>query len=282
MRATALGRTSGEIVADFLKDQGWTNVTTYAPPHLSTATADDFSQGIKNLINWCDETIPGYQEAGYEIIFNLTGGFKSLQGYLTIVGMFYADRIVYIFESADELLTIPRLPIDLDESVFRDHRVQLALLAEGPGLLPKDQVAGVPDGLLESLDDHVDLSQWGLLAWNRLRRDLLSEDLLDFPRLRYAETFVRQFKKATPAEREALQRKLALVSALLQDNDGDVTVLKRHSGLHYDNYTNQRTADGRPIGHFRLTLSRRVRCTMEPGGMLLLRHFGEHAINESL
>jgi hypothetical protein len=99
--------------------------------------------------------------------------------------------------------------------------------------------------------------------------------------LRYAETFQREFKKARPAQREALQRKLALVSALLEDNDGDVIALKQHNGLRYDNYKGQRTADGRPIGHFRLNAGRRVRCVMRSDGTLLLRHFGEHDINAS-
>jgi putative CRISPR-associated protein (TIGR02619 family) len=279
---TYIGKQAGKVVTDFLRLQGWHNVSTYCPPKLSTATAGDFSQGMKNLINWCEQTISGYRESGYEIVFNLTGGFKSLQGYLTIVGMFYADRIVYIFEAANELLTIPRLPIHIDESVFREYRVPLALMAEGSALLSKDGVAGIPDGLLEIVDGVVGLSNWGQLAWNRLRRDLLSEVLLDFPRIRYTSSFERDFRKADKPVRVDVQCKLAQASVLLVDNDGDVTALKQHHGLQYDNYTGQRTRDGKPIGHFRLDRGDRVSCVMQSDGTLLVDRWGGHdKVNKS-
>lgn len=275
---TYVGESAGQVVAGFLREQGWSTVSHYRPPKLTTARTADFSQGMKSLINWCEEVIPGYRDAGYEVVFNLTGGFKSLQGYLTIVGMFYADRIVYIFETANELLTIPRLPIDLDQSVFREHRVKLALMAEGQALLPRAEVDGIPEGLLEQIDDVVGLSNWGLLAWNRLRAQILRGDLLEFPRLQYAPTFKDEFAKASSLERESLQRTLAQVSTLLEDGDGNISSLAHHSGLKYYNYTNRRTADGRPIGHFRLNRDRRASCVMQSNGTLLMRHFGAHNV----
>jgi hypothetical protein len=42
-----------------------------------------------------------------------------------------------------------------------------------------------------------------------------------------------------------------------------------------DDYTNRKTPNGQPIGHFRLTQDRRVSCVAE-GRMLRLRHFGNH------
>lgn len=273
---TALGEMAGRVVEDFLRGEGWSQVSVQKPHKLSTATADDFSQGIKKLIEWCEKTIPGYQDASYEIVFNLTGGFKSLQGYLNIVGMFYADRMVYIFEAANELLTIPRLPIEVSETALRDHRVPLALMAEGDALLPVAQVREIPEGLWESVGQLASVSNWGLLVWNRVRRQILSERLLDFPRLQYDDAFQRDFTKATVDERVDLQRALAQVSALLTEHAGNVAALKQHTGLQYDNYTNQYMDDGRPIGHFRLNRGRRVSCVAEPGGILVLRRFGEH------
>jgi hypothetical protein len=180
-----------------------------------------------------------------------------LQGYLNIVGMFYADRMVYIFETANELLTIPRLPIEVSEAVLQEHCVPLAMMAEGNALLPAAQVRGIPEGMLETIDQVTGISNWGLLAWNRVRRRILSERLLDFPRLRYASTFERDFKRATVEERTALQKTLAQVSALLEEHNGDVTVLKGRGGLRYDNYTNKRTyhlnSSGKETRFFRKT-----------------------------
>jgi hypothetical protein len=49
------------------------------------------------------------------VVFNLTGGFKSLNGYLQTVAMISADRCAFLFEGAPELMEIPRLPVRLAE-----------------------------------------------------------------------------------------------------------------------------------------------------------------------
>jgi putative CRISPR-associated protein (TIGR02619 family) len=105
---TELGRKAAQIVENFLRDTiGFQNVQIVIPEGLNTASVSNFSRGIKDLLSTFEKLLPGYAEGGYEIIFNLTGSFKSLQGYLSIIGMFYADRLVYIFERSDELLNIP-------------------------------------------------------------------------------------------------------------------------------------------------------------------------------
>jgi putative CRISPR-associated protein (TIGR02619 family) len=271
---TALGRLAAELVREYLRSKDFT-VDVYAPPELSTATPEAFSRGIKELIEWCEKTIPGYQRNGYRVIFNLTGGFKSLQGYLNIVGMFYADKLVYIFEGSQELLTIPRLPIRVDHEALHEHRVPLTMMAEGH-LIPRAQVPSIPGGLLDIHGELTTLSDWGLLVWTRARDKLLGDDLLDFPRLAYSGRFHKAFDRATASQRVALQETLAKIAGLLQDSGGDPTPLRQDGGLQYDNYTHRRTSDGRPIGHFRLTRGRRVSCTLEAGGILLLRTFGEH------
>jgi putative CRISPR-associated protein (TIGR02619 family) len=271
---TALGQAAAALIEDYLVDRGLT-VSAYTPPQLSAAAPTIFSRGIKELIEWCEKTIPGYRESGYRVIFNLTGGFKSLQGYLNIVGMFYADQLVYIFEGSDELLTIPRLPIKVAYDALRDYRVPLAMMAQGH-LMLRAQIPDIPGGLLDVSEGLAFLSDWGLLVWNRARHELLGEELLDFPRLRYSDRFCKAFERARPHQRVALQETLARVAGVLEDSGGNPTPLRQDGGLQYDNYTNVRTHDGRPIGHFRLTRGRRVSCTLEEGGVLLLRAFGEH------
>jgi CRISPR/Cas system-associated protein Csm6 len=235
---------------------------------------------MKELIRWCEETIPGYRDHGYRVIFNLTGAFKSLQGYLNIMGMFYADEMVYIFETGAQLLRIPRLPLQVDIGALRDHRVELAMMAQGH-ILPAQQVADIPDGLLETDDaGKATLSDWGALVWNRVRQQLLGEDLLPFPRLQYTDTFRRDFKSAAQKERAELQEVLAKVAGMLEDHRGDTSALKRDGGLQYDVYTNKHTEDGKPIAHFRVSKSRRVSCTAE-NGALRLRRYGEHSINDN-
>jgi len=276
---TALGRKVADVICAFLRENGL-NADIYVPENLSTADTSAFSRGMKDLVHWCENTIPGYRDAGYRVVFNLTAAFKSLQGYLNIMGMFYADEMVYIFETGSQLLSIPRLPLQVDIDTLRESRMELAMMAQGH-IFPFEQVASIPDGLLE-IDDQgsATLSDWGELIWNRVRHELLGEDLLPFPRLQYTDTFRKDFKDTARKERAELQEILAKVSGMLEDKRGDTSALKRDGGLQYDVYTNKYTKDGRPIGHFRVSQSRRVSCTAEDGA-LRLRRYGEHSINDN-
>lgn len=276
---TALGRKAADLICAFLRENGL-SVDVYVPDDLSTATPAAFSKGMKQLIHWCENTIPGYRDAGYQVVFNLTAAFKSLQGYLNIMGMFYADEMVYIFETGSRLLSIPRLPLQVDIGALREHRLELAMMAQGH-IFAREQVVSIPAGLLD-IDEQGNawLSDWGLLIWNRVRQELLGDDLLPFPRLQYTEKFRRDFKQASPGERAVLQEILAKVSSLLEDSHGDTAPLKRDGGLQYDVYTGKTTENGRPIGHFRVSQSRRVSCTVEDGA-LRLRRYGEHSINDN-
>jgi putative CRISPR-associated protein (TIGR02619 family) len=273
---TVQGAIAAETVKGFLQTYK-ISVDIYTPPRLSTAEPQAFSTGIKNLMHWCEKIIPNYRQKGYQIIFNLTAAFKSLQGYLNIVGMFYADRIVYIFETGSQLLSIPRLPVHVDIESLRKHRTELALMAQGY-ISTAEQMQGVPEGLLE-IDEkgNASLSDWGQLIWNQVRVQLLGEDLLPFPRLLYADSFRRDFRQANAAERTELQEALAKVAGLLEDHKGDTARLKQDGGLRYDVFTRKKTEDGHPIGHFRVSQNRRISCTAE-GGLLRLRHYGEHDV----
>ena len=271
---TYVGRKAAEILKAFLSEQGVSTVQHYAPDKLSTASPDSFSKGMQHLLKWCEDTIPGYKEKGYYVVFNLTGGFKSLQGHLNIIGMFYADSLVYIFEGSSSLLRIPRLPIQIDPRPIRAYATQFAMMAAGH-ILSYEQVAALPGGLLER-DQHgnTSISEWGLLVWNRLKSELLGESLLPFPRLVYLPSFIRDFERAQTQDRIRLQETLAEIATILEENEGNAAKLKQHGGLQYDNYVNKRDEEGRPIGHFRVSRGLRVSCVYK-GGKLYLRQFGK-------
>ena len=75
---TALGKLAAEIICDFLRSQGLT-ADVYIPAALSTADPLTFSSGMKQLIRWCEETIPGYRSAGYHVVFAVSNiGVPSL------------------------------------------------------------------------------------------------------------------------------------------------------------------------------------------------------------
>lgn len=276
---THQGRLSAKLVQRHLQENcGFKSVNIYCPGDLSTRDTASFSKGVKNLIGWCEENLPGYRDSGYRVIFNLTGGFKSLQGYLNTIGMFYADEMVYIFEGADgELIRIPRLPISIDVDQIRERAPGIALLAAEvaaryPASLAKQW--DVPESFIEEYSDGVTISTWGKLVWNRVKDGILTE-LLVFPRIEYLSDFQKEFKSASTKQRVNWSLTLAKVSALLELNDGNVAKLKEDGGLQYDNYVNRRASNQEPIGHFRLNQSERVSC-VATGGRLTLRHIGSH------
>jgi putative CRISPR-associated protein (TIGR02619 family) len=267
---TTQGQITAKIIEEFLKNQGLTNISIYTPPGLSTANTQKFSEGIDELIVWLRNQIIPLRDR-YKIYFNLVGSFKSLQGYLNTIGMFYADEIIYIFEGKlSELITIPRLPIRVDESTIKPHAVKLALMDAGAGL-SDSEVTNIPEALIGDCGGKKVLSTWGQLIWNECKEELLSKDLLGFPRLQYADTFRADYNKIKNEQRKKveLQQDLAKVSCLLIESDGDTSVLKEHPGFRYDKYTNKGD-----IAHFRVNQGLRISCTSSQG-VLTLRHYGK-------
>jgi len=287
---TALGQVTADGVERILKGRGLEGVQTHTPRGLSAANTESLRGGVKQFLDWCERTLPGYRKSRYEIVFNLTGGFKSLQGILNTVGMFYADRMIYIFQTGPELVTIPRLPVQLNTDVFSKAPARFLRLAalrrvQG-GTLPVDRFTDVPNTLIDAVEEKVySFSEWGLLLWNRVRRALLErEDPFDLPHLDYTERFRKDVRKATPDQRRRLRETLAVASLLLDMHEGNTAPLKQHSALQYENYTGITTDDGRPIGHFRLcddAEGRRVSCLAQNGGLTLRRFGGHDEVNEN-
>jgi putative CRISPR-associated protein (TIGR02619 family) len=179
---TAQGQVTADIVKNFLlkqkKERGLSlEVEVYTPEKLSTANNKDFNQGIDDLLDWLDKRVKEYKEKNYEIYFNLVGGFKALQGCMNTIGMFYADKIIYVFEGASSnLITIPRLPITVDYSRLTDHVPTLALLDAGAGLLPS-KTKNIPEAMIAEIDGKMTISNWGQLIWNQCKNDFLSQAL---------------------------------------------------------------------------------------------------------
>ncbi|KAM3096078.1 hypothetical protein ACKFKF_23460 [Phormidesmis sp. 146-12] len=166
---TAQGVATAKIVESFLRSKGITQVNIVCPSGLSMASTALFAVGIDELIVWLRETVePLRKDHSYRIYFNLVGSFKSLQGYMNTIGMFYADEIIYIFEGAgSQLITIPRLPIKIDEAAIAPHALQIALIKAGhePTVAEAEMI---PELMLWEVDGRKLFSTWGELIWEKL------------------------------------------------------------------------------------------------------------------
>ncbi len=165
-------------------------------PGLQTASFDDFQLALSDIAGRYSEEIHRYKQSGYRIIFNLTGGFKSVNNFLQAMASLYADESIYVFERTDELLTIPRLPIEIDRKIFEKHldlfrRVELGIA--GATEIPDE----IPESLLFSERNEVMLTPYGELLWQKMKMELYGNRLISplIDRIRYSESFKRQFEK---------------------------------------------------------------------------------------
>jgi putative CRISPR-associated protein (TIGR02619 family) len=191
---TFLGQQVGGMIQDWLL-QHQLRVQLQRVSGLVTNDLLSFHSAMASLIKWCEEVLTGWRESGYKIVFNLTGGFKSAQGFMQTIGMFYADESIYIFETGS-LLRIPRLPIRLaTEQIIRDNHREFRLLGQGESL-SASQTIGIPETLLFEVDGEVTFSEWGELIWQRGKRQLFATELLEpLPGLSYSQPFRKDIEK---------------------------------------------------------------------------------------
>lgn len=269
---TYQGRKSAQVVKDYLESKGIT-CQDYIPQGLSTKNKDSFSEGIKNLLKFFDETLNGYKQDGFQIVFNLTGGFKSLQGYLNTIAMFYADKIIYIFESEQsELIEIPRLPIEIDTKPFKENKTKLLLL-DANKVYKLSDFENFPEVALDEIDGNVILSVWGQVIWDKIKYDLFDK-LPELPLLEYDIKFKKEYEDLTDKrKRFKLLSTLAKVSVLLENSNGITAELTR-GGIQFSPLKSK-LFEHSQVYHFRSDLGIRVNC-IKKNNKLLLIEFGTH------
>jgi putative CRISPR-associated protein (TIGR02619 family) len=275
---TAQDQVTAKMLENFLRTQGLT-ADLHTPQGFSAKSTEAFTNGIDEFLNWIEETVPGYKDSGYQICFNLVGGFKAIQGFANTIGMFYADEIIYIFEGSRDIITIPRLPIKVDTSVIKP--VQFALMASGVGVWVKlSELQSVPETLIFVVGEEATLSNWGRLTWNNCKRELLARDLLEFPCLVYEDWFEKDYKKTNVDSQRKfeLHEVLSEVSGSMLKFKGDTT--RFDSRLHFSRYEGGQRCEGgvrkNEIDHFYIkNTGWRVSCIAKDG-KLYLRHYGKH------
>lgn len=191
---TVLGTATAEIIQKWLQAEGYT-VILISSVGLNTASFQSFRESLSDLTAKLIERISGYKENGYKILFNLTGGFKALNGFLQALSTIYADQTIYLFESSTEFLTIPKLPFKLDaEAIITENMHSFRRLSEGLSISQTESLS-IPSTLLFYIDDEVTLSEWGTLLWQSCYKSLYKTKL--WPSISERITFSADFEKST-------------------------------------------------------------------------------------
>lgn len=211
---TAVGRGAVEVIANALAPAP--QLLTAAG--LRTDNALNFKEALADLTRQLEEYWE-WRATGWQIVLNLTGGFKSINAYLQALGMLHADRCVFLFEGSDELMQIPRLPVRLAEAdELRNFQLVFRKLRMGYQVAPAE-VQGIPDSLLIVDDDLVSTSVWGDVVWQRVKGVLLGEQVLAplSGKLEVLPAARKDFEKLPPARRTQIQETLDALSAWLDE-----------------------------------------------------------------
>ena len=172
----------GIKAAELIQSWGRANNINMQPmkiDDLNTGSIEEFMLGVNNLVEWCAWTLPGYRSQGYRVIFNLVGGFKSLQGYMQTFGMFYADETVYIFETGGELLRIPKMPVDFSANAKQSVLENFAAFRRMEmGSVPRSEYPAIPETLIDIIDGKCSISAWGHIIWEEVQHEAYSKEIL--------------------------------------------------------------------------------------------------------
>lgn len=159
---------------------------------LQTKDFCSFQVALSDLSKELIERTQSLKQQNTHVAFNLTGGFKAVSGFLQALATSLADEAFYIFERSDELLRIPKLPLQLNtEKVFNDHtsifrRISLGLTTT------KIQHRDIPETLIFTLNEDTILSALGQLQWDGAKQEIYRKALLlpPSPKIRLSENFL--------------------------------------------------------------------------------------------
>lgn len=197
---TYLGRHCADLIARWCERQGL-NVSTRRVPGLNTAEFASFQVAMSELAHWCISEIAPQRSPHCRVVFNLTGGFKSLQGFMQTLGMFYADEIVYLFETSRELLRIPRLPLNIDTSALDEihHNFDIFRRLSLQDKVTNLEGRSISETMLFSMEgEGYALSAWGEIFWDRYRLNRYGDRLFPSPlpgRIIFSPEFVKQAER---------------------------------------------------------------------------------------
>lgn len=258
---TWLGQQTARCVQEWLQRQGEiAEVVTI--PDLNTKDILSFQSGLAELLRWCAENLSQFRQKGLKVIFQLSGGFKSVQGFMQTLAHFYADETVYIFEGGDDVLRIPRLPLRMDlQELVAAHFELFSRLAANAPVAASEIPPTLPETLVQIIDDQATLTVWGDLVWDQNGKTLLGQRLRPPPcvKLRYGDHFAQSLGGLSAERIRQINTRVQDLGAYLDSNGTvnprrlDFKVLRNDSVRPPSTHECDAWADGgarRLFGHY--------------------------------
>ncbi len=174
---TFVGRQACLLIQEFLQKY-FQDICIMEISDLQTSDCDTFQYALSELagqIMYLKESLLPSQK----LIFNLTGGFKSILGFLQSLGMFYADETVYVFEFSKSLLRIPALPLKLEPYAYLWNYASIFRRLDNSLPLESEAYRAIPSSLVLNLFGEPTLSAYGKIVWDSFRKHIYSREMLD-------------------------------------------------------------------------------------------------------
>lgn len=208
---TRLGSAAGAAIEQWLRTHG-VDARLRVLPSLNTRSTDDFHAGLGEFVELCRSEVSAHREAGFRVVFNLAGGFKSLQGHAMVLGMSFADEQLTLFEApGSPLLRLPRLPVRIDAEPMLLEQIELVRRLDiGDDVRWSDLGEGFPTALVDRIDGLAILNVWGRSAWHCCQETAYSKCLLSPPvrSIRVEPAVFEAAAREHPRRRVTLNRRI--------------------------------------------------------------------------
>jgi len=96
------------------------------------------NQGLRNLVKTVADIVKREREHGREVAINATGGFKAQISFAGLIGQLLNVPVYYMFETFQEVIELPPLPVDFSFDYWLSHFDLLERLSRD--LLPEEEV----------------------------------------------------------------------------------------------------------------------------------------------
>jgi len=88
-------------------------------------------EGLTNLVDEIYKVFEYYSPDEANVLLNITGGYKCIIPYLTILAQINRAPLYYIFDETEELIKILQAPLDIDWGMFEKYKDAISLLDKG-------------------------------------------------------------------------------------------------------------------------------------------------------
>lgn len=126
-------------------------------------------EGLVDLINKIYRITQDFSQPS---ILNITGGYKAIIPYLTILGQVNEIPTYYIFEDTEELIKIPQAPLGINWELFEKYWEEFSRL-EQEGVVEESKLdysfKGNASTSLEISDGLAALNPLGLMLWQKYK-----------------------------------------------------------------------------------------------------------------